>query len=152
MENDTQLSFDYNTCFKNIYYKLYANSNTSRAERIVSDITKILLCKLIAEQENIQKVNQYSGEQLLEMLRQKYPQSCEQYNDFSLSDNDIQTVLTSLNWESFILFGPASALFQAAPVVIVASRLIFSATCLSIDFKCFKKGNSLHFPLCPFGQ
>lgn len=117
MENDTQLSFDYNTCFKNIYYKLYANSNTSRAERIVSDITKILLCKLIAEQENIQKVNQYSGDQLLKMLRQKYPQSCEQYNDFSLSDNDIQTVLTSLNNIS-LLNAPAHIIGDAFQAII----------------------------------
>ena len=47
MDNTTQLSFDYNACFKSIYYQLYSNSSTSRAERIVSDITKILLCKLI---------------------------------------------------------------------------------------------------------
>ena len=49
MDNTTQLSFDYNSCFKSIYYQLYSNSSTSRAERIVSDITKVLLCKLIAD-------------------------------------------------------------------------------------------------------
>ena len=58
--NNTQLYFDYNACFKSIYYQLYSNSSTSRAERIVSDITKILLCKrqkssqLIIEGVNLQ--------------------------------------------------------------------------------------------------
>ena len=93
MDNTTQLSFDYNSCFKSIYYQLYSNSSTSRAERIVSDITKVLLCKLIAEQDNIQDISSFSGKELLRMLKEKYPQSCEQYDDFSLSDGDIAVVL-----------------------------------------------------------
>lgn len=97
MDNEIQVSFDYNTCFKSIYYKLYSNSNTSRAERIVSDVTKILLCKLIAEQKNIQNISSLSNEELLEMLRQKYPQSCEQYDSFSLSSSDIDAVFGFLN-------------------------------------------------------
>lgn len=44
-----QVSFDYQECFKDIYYFLYSNGNSSRAERIVSDITKVLLCKLMIE-------------------------------------------------------------------------------------------------------
>ena len=71
MKNDVQLSFDYNACFKSIYYQLYSNSNTSRAERIVSDITKILLCKLIAEQEGIKNIKDYSGDQWLSILKPK---------------------------------------------------------------------------------
>ena len=42
-----QLSIDYQECFKDIYYFLYSNGNSSRAERIVFDITKALLCKLM---------------------------------------------------------------------------------------------------------
>ena len=92
-----QYSMDYNACFKQIYYQLYSNSNTSRAERIVSDITKILLCKLISEQDSISGISACSGKKLLEMLKKKYPQSCEQYEDFSLNDSDIQLVLETLN-------------------------------------------------------
>ena len=121
MGNDTQLSFDYNTCFKSIYYNLYSNSNTSRAERIVSDITKILLCKLISEQDDIQDISQCSGKQLLKMLKQKYPQSCEQYDGFSLSDNDIKKVFNSLN--NISLLNAPSHIIGDAFQAIIGSRI-----------------------------
>ena len=108
MDNTTQLSFDYNSCFKSIYYQLYSNSSTSRAERIVSDITKVLLCKLIAEQDNIQNISSFSGKELLRMLKEKYPQSCEQYDDFSLSNGDIAVVLNTLS--NISLFSEYSSL------------------------------------------
>lgn len=119
MRSDTQLSFDYNACFKSIYYNLYSNSSTSRAERIVSDITKILLCKLISEQDDIQDISLCSSKQLLEMLKQKYPQSCEQYDNFSLSDNDIGTVLHSLSNIS-LLNAPSHIIGDAFQAIIGA--------------------------------
>jgi len=117
MVNDMQLSFDYHACFKSIYYNLYSNSGTSRAERIVSDITKILLCKLISEQDNIQDISRYSGEQLLKMLKKKYPQSCEQYDNFSLSDDDIRTVFNSLR-NIFLLNAPSHIIGDAFQTII----------------------------------
>lgn len=117
MSNTIPLSFDYATCFKSIYYNLYSNSNTSRAERIVSDITKILLCKLIAEQDNLQDICRYSGKQLLKMLKEKYPQSCEQYDNFSLSDDDIQTVFHSLN-NIALLSAPSHIIGDAFQAII----------------------------------
>lgn len=117
MDSTAQLSFDYNACFKGIYYQLYSNSNTSRAERIVSDITKILLCKLIAEQDNINDISSYSGEHLLKILKQKYPQSCEQYDDFSLSDDDIGAVFSSLSTIS-LLNAPSHIIGDAFQAII----------------------------------
>ncbi len=112
-----QVSFDYSTCFKQIYYQLYSNSNTSRAERIVSDITKILLCKLIAEKNNILDIHTYSKEKLLEMLKNNYPQCCQHYEDFSLDNNDIKIVLGTLNNIS-LLNAPSHIIGDAFQAII----------------------------------
>ncbi len=96
MDAISQLSFDYNTCFKNIYYELYSNSNTSRAERIVSDITKVLLCKLAAEENGITNISELSRHDLLQLIRKKYPTSCDQFDDFSLDSRSITRVLSLL--------------------------------------------------------
>lgn len=115
--NNTQLYFDYNACFKSIYYQLYSNSSTSRAERIVSDITKILLCKLIAEQNDIDDIGSLSGDELIKLLKQKYPESCEQYEDFSLSDNDIDAVFSALSNIS-LLNAPSHIIGDAFQAII----------------------------------
>lgn len=117
MDNNKQLSIDYNACFKSIYYQLYSNSNTSRAERIVSDVTKILLCKLIAEQDNLEDISGYSSKDLLKILKEKYPQSCEQYEDFSLSDNDINAVFSALSNIS-LLNAPSHIIGDAFQAII----------------------------------
>ena len=88
---------DYNACFKSIYYSLYSNSNTSRAERIVSDITKILLCKFMSEEDKGINLEELSGKELIALLKEKYPQSCEEFDDFSLSDKDIHGVFSELS-------------------------------------------------------
>lgn len=114
---DDQLSFDYYTCFKNIYYSLYSNSNTSRAERIVSDITKILLCKLMYEKERKTIPDSISGKALLIRLKEKYPQSCEQFDDFALDDKDILAVFSSLGNIS-LLNTPAHIMGDAFQAII----------------------------------
>lgn len=117
MDNHEQLSFDYNACFKGIYYQLYSNSNTSRAERIVSDITKILLCRLIAEQDGINDINDYCGDRLISLLKRKYPQSCEQFDDFSLDKKDVEVVFNSLNNVS-LLNAPSHIIGDAFQAII----------------------------------
>lgn len=117
MENNEQISFDYNACFKSIYYHLYSNSNISRAERIISDITKILLCKLIAEQDDIQDISSYSGERLLGLLKQRYLQFCEQCDDFSLSNDDIRVVFNLLSNIS-LLNAPSHIIGDAFQAII----------------------------------
>ncbi len=97
MSITSQTSFDYFTCFKEIYYQLYSNSNASRAERIVSDVTKILLCKLITEQNEIIDISRLSNTQLINLLKQYYPQSCDNFADFSLSESDVHNALGLLD-------------------------------------------------------
>ena len=117
MDTISQMSFDYNACFKSIYYQLYSNSSTSRAERIVSDITKILLCKLIAEQEQIVDISNYTKKELISLLKEKYPQSCENFDDFALRDNDISAVLDVLNNIS-LLDAPSHIIGDAFQAII----------------------------------
>ena len=47
-----------------------------------------------------------------------------------------------------IRFGPASALFQAAPVVIVESRMILARTRGATCNRCLRYGNSSQRPSC----
>lgn len=89
--------FDYQECFKNIYYYLYSNGNASRAERIVSDITKILLCKLMIEKEKQIDIDKVNIKELLRLLKGKYPSAFEQFDNLAMSDEDVKTVLTMIN-------------------------------------------------------
>ena len=49
----------YAAAFRKLYYHLYSNSNASRAERIISDLSNLLLCKIASERNggltNLQK-------------------------------------------------------------------------------------------------
>lgn len=94
---EQQGTFDYQECFKNIYYFLYSNGNASRAERIVSDITKILLCKLMIEKEKQIDIDKVNVKELLRLLKKKYPSAFEQFDDFAMSDEDLKTVLAMIN-------------------------------------------------------
>ena len=75
------------------------------------------MCKLIAEQDNIQDISSFSGKELLRMLKEKYPQSCEQYDDFSLSDGDIAVVLNTLSNIS-LLDAPSHIIGDAFQAII----------------------------------
>lgn len=88
-----------------------------RAERIVSDITKILLCKLIAEQEKIGDISARTKIELISLLKEKYPQSCENFDDFSLSNSDIAAVLDTLNNIS-LLNAPSHIIGDAFQAII----------------------------------
>lgn len=121
IQKDAQISFDYNACFKSIYYQLYSNSRTSRAERIVSDITKILLCKLIMEQSGISTFEDYTKEEILKMLKEKYPQSCEEFDGFSMEWKDVKDVFTLLS--NITLLDAPSHIIGDAYQAIIGPRI-----------------------------
>ncbi|MFC6616444.1 N-6 DNA methylase [Deinococcus radiophilus] len=52
MTNVEQVVADYPRRFKNLYYRLYTNSNSSRAEKLIYELSRILLLKLAAERRN----------------------------------------------------------------------------------------------------
>ena len=92
-----QVSFDYQECFKDIYYFLYSNGNSSRAERIVSDITKVLLCKLMIEKNKTVNIDDMDIKQILGMLKETYPVAFEQFDDFALTEDDLKNVMALLS-------------------------------------------------------
>ncbi|MBQ6288026.1 MAG: N-6 DNA methylase [Clostridia bacterium] len=92
-----QLSFDYNTCFKEIYYSLYSNSNASRAESIVSDVSKILLFKFLSEQDTCMHPEECSGNDIIEQLSKSLPERYSKSEKFHLSDRNINDVLNALS-------------------------------------------------------
>lgn len=88
---------DYNKCFKSIYYSLYSNSAASRAESIVSDVSKILLFKLMTEESIINKPKAISGRFILDCLVQFIPHRYSDKDYFQLSDSNISDVLKALD-------------------------------------------------------
>ncbi|WP_313152977.1 N-6 DNA methylase [Lacrimispora sp.] len=102
MQNQEPYELEYQKKFKNIYYNLYSNGSSSRAERIVSDITKILMCKLICENKNDNSIQHYiDGDSKLEdtilpLVKEEYPHLFEQFEGFSLTDRSIKYCFSEL--------------------------------------------------------
>ena len=94
---------EYNKTFKALYYDLYSNGNSSRAERIVSDVTKLLLCKLACENNNSSIIENYlSGtssfnDEILPKIKNDYPQLFTQFDGFSFSEDIVRHSLKTLS-------------------------------------------------------
>lgn len=87
--------YDYEAKFKALYYTLYTNSSSSRAENINYDLTKILLYKLISESKNIAIPENVTGDNILKVLSSLLPNGTKIEN-FILSDQNIQYVISEL--------------------------------------------------------
>lgn len=87
----------YTACFKSIYYYLYTNSSASRAESIISDISKLLLYKFLSEKDKSANMAAYSAETILDVLCTKLPDRYSKDDKFQLSDIDIAYVMNILN-------------------------------------------------------
>lgn len=88
----------YYLTFKKLYYHLYSNSSSSRAERIIEDISKILLCKLLIDKGNLANIlDSYmegkgtANELLLPELRKNYPSAIDESDRFNLEDYSIKS-------------------------------------------------------------
>lgn len=91
----------YAIAFKKLYYHLYSNSNSSRSEKILSDLSNLLLCKIICERTNsnylIQNFLSKKGtanEILLPILKKSFPQLVD--NDEKFYSDD-KTLIFGLN-------------------------------------------------------
>lgn len=97
----------YYLTFKKLYYHLYSNSSASRAERIIEDISKILLCKLLADRGQFAKILDIymkgrgtANELLLPELQKNYPSTIDESDKFSIGDSSIKSsfqVLSDIN-------------------------------------------------------
>jgi type I restriction enzyme M protein len=110
VNNQKQLSFlesnkeDYNSIFKKLYYHLYSNSRSSRAETIIDDLSKILLLKLASTNEMIdisirEFVNSKSdaNDSLLKDFFAHYPNLKDSLSKFELESNAIRTCFIELD-------------------------------------------------------
>jgi type I restriction enzyme M protein len=108
-KSESQLSLSglgdnsYGDVFKKLYYHLYSNSEVSRAERIVEDISKILLCKLALDRKAVNGIvtaylrgDGKANEILLPVLASVFPNVIDVNDRFTLGDDAIKRSLAIL--------------------------------------------------------
>ena len=93
--------------FRKLYYTLYGNSNSSRAEKIFEDIGKLLLIKYLSEKnkykhviENFHKNKNSANKSLLPILTSNFPDLITKDDKFSLDDQSLKfafEVLSGIN-------------------------------------------------------
>jgi type I restriction enzyme M protein len=83
--------------FRKLYYHLYTNSQASRAERIISDLSLLLLLKLTIEMNGAREVldrflagTATSQESLLPLLRDSFPGLIESSDKFGMGDSALR--------------------------------------------------------------
>lgn len=93
----------YNTIFKKMYYHLYSNGKSSRAEAIIEDLSKILLIKLATKNKNVEKAvktflknDSEANESLLTEFTKLYPQLSDSLGEFSLNSSSIRMCFLEL--------------------------------------------------------
>jgi len=90
--------------FRRLYYHLYTNSKASRAERIIEDLSLLLLLKLAVEANGgAQTISRYrngsgrANELLIPLLRRTYPGLVDANQRFSIGDEALRNALRDLD-------------------------------------------------------
>ena len=89
--------------FRNLYYYLYTNSEASRAERITSDLSLILLLKLASEVTGKELVADFisgasgSYDALLPTLKDMYPGLIDASDGFSMGEDAVRKAFAILS-------------------------------------------------------
>lgn len=98
----------YAETFRRLYYHLYSNSRSSRAERIISDLANLLLCKVSSEldgsSELVERFVNGSGSAnklLLPALIRQFPELKTLLEPFSIEDDAVRYGLRELARLSF---------------------------------------------------
>ncbi len=92
----------YHAAFKDLYYHLYSNSRSSRAERIVEDLAKVLMAKIASDRGSATPVSDYASgvgtanQDLLPALALAYPGLISESDVFTLGDDAIRRSLQLL--------------------------------------------------------
>lgn len=95
---------DYFEAFRKLYYHLYSNSNTSRAERIIGDLSRLLLvaiCKNkdVQTNESLELFITSKGtanQLLIPILKKYYPNSLVEEDKFFIDDNSLRYGLNEI--------------------------------------------------------
>lgn len=106
----------YAVAFRKLYYHFYSNSRASRAERIISDLSNLLLCKIASERNGgVVEIEQFrcgegsANKLLLPILLKSFPHLISEDEKFFLEDSVLRDGLEEL--------APLS--FQSAPAHIL---------------------------------
>lgn len=111
--------------FRRLYYQLYTNSEASRAERIVENISLLLLLKLFAEQHPdstelatyLASSDCQANDVLLPVLRRVYPDFVDLQDRFTVGDRAVRFILRELVSVS-LSAAPAHVLGEAFQALI----------------------------------
>jgi type I restriction enzyme M protein len=117
-------SIDYYDSFRKLYYHLYSNSSASRAERIISDISKLLLTVLAASTPKEKQVVQHfldgktsANDELLHLVKSKYPNVFDESDRFGIDDKSLRMGLESI-WFLDLKNAPSHMLGDAFQALI----------------------------------
>jgi type I restriction enzyme M protein len=106
----------YAVAFRKLYYHLYSNSRSSRADRIIGDLSNLLLCKIAAETngeasaiEAFLRGQGTANEILLPLLLREFPHLDRDFDRFSMEDDVLREALGEL----------ASLTFSSAPAHVL---------------------------------
>lgn len=112
----------YAEAFRKLYYHLYSNSQVSRAERLMTDLSNLLLCRIVGEREAARHGDESltrfmqqgcsSQETLLPLLRRSFPHLSDEAESFSLGDTTLREGMRILEGLS-LREAPAHALGEA---------------------------------------
>ena len=110
--------------FRRLYYHLYSNSNASRAERIIDDLSLLLLLKLASEEQTGDVIlrtylsGKKTAEQyLIPFLQKRFPELIRPQHRFHLGDNEVRVALDELR-EVNLSKAPAHVLGEAFQALI----------------------------------
>ncbi|WP_354584261.1 N-6 DNA methylase [Hymenobacter sp. UYCo722] len=100
---ETEPKESYTSLFKRMYFNLYTNSQSSRAETIIEDLSKILLIKLASKAKKVASLiqefvssEQEANELLLPSFIKLYPKIADSLNEFRLSSASIRLCFKEL--------------------------------------------------------
>jgi type I restriction enzyme M protein len=110
--------------FRRLYYRLYSNSSTSRAERLFENLATILLLKFsldrLGGEEELKRFlsgNQTADGLLQDFLPRQLPKKSGLSFSFSLSDNSVREAMTELGHLDLSI-APAHILGEAFQALI----------------------------------
>lgn len=90
--------------FKQVYFHLYSNSNASRAETLLADLSLLLLIKLLSENAKQTQAlqmflygNARANDVLMPALRSAYPHLVDSSDRFHLGDASLRQALLALD-------------------------------------------------------
>lgn len=119
----TKTGVNYSELFKKIYYHLYSNSNTSRAEKIIADLGSLILVKVACEKIDPTLIEKYlrsdepANKVLLPIIKEVFPSLIEHDDKFSLDEVSIKYALKEMEPISLI-DAPAHILGDAFQALI----------------------------------